>query len=158
NDQYPWGSGGSGLKRAKLYYLNIQGSSWDFDNNVDDSSNVWTEITSVYTDGDFTQNNTPTSHAQVRSFTEVQARAFKFVLLEGFGVDSMVKTDEDNDGNAIREAQKIILMGELAFFQSGGPSPPPPPPGPVPEPSTLLVLVGLSSLTIGRNWISKRKR
>jgi hypothetical protein len=155
---YPWGSGGSGLKRARLYYLDIQDPSWDFDSQVENGTNAWTEITSVYNDGDFNQNNTLTSPAQVRSFTEVQARAFKFVLLEGFGVDSMVKIGEDGDGNAIREAQKIILMGELAFFQSGGPGPPTPPPGPVPEPSSLLVLVGLSSLTIGKNWISKRKR
>ncbi|MFM7931834.1 MAG: hypothetical protein ACKO9Q_29340, partial [Pirellula sp.] len=158
NDTTPWGSGGSGLKRARLYYLNIQDPTWDFDNDVDNSSNAWTEITSVYDAGDFTQNNSLISPAEVRSFTEVQARAFKFVLLEGFGVDSMVKIGEGGNGDAIREAQKIILMGELAFFQSGGPSPPPPPPGPVPEPSTLLVLVGLSSLTIGKNWISKRKR
>lgn len=158
NDLDPWGSGGSGLKRARLYYLDIQDPSWDFDTQVENGSNAWTEITSVYNDGDFNQNNTLTSPAQVRSFTEVQARAFKFVLLEGFGVDSMVKIGEDGDGNAIRKAQKIILMGELAFFQSGGPGPPTPPPGPVPEPSSLLVLVGLSSLTIGKNWISKRKR
>jgi len=158
NDPYPWGSGGSGLKRARLYYLDIQDPSWDFDTQVENGSNAWTEITSVYNDGVFNQNNTLTSPAQVRSFTEVQARAFKFVLLEGFGADSWVKIGEDSDGNAIRQAQKIILMGELAFFQSGGPGPPNPPPGPVPEPSSLLVLVGLSSLTIGKNWISKRKR
>ncbi|MFM8261381.1 MAG: hypothetical protein ACKN9S_03815, partial [Pirellula sp.] len=68
NDTTPWGSGGSGLKRARLYYLNIQDPTWDFDNDVDNSSNAWTEITSVYDAGDFTQNNSLISPAEVRSF------------------------------------------------------------------------------------------
>lgn len=137
------GNGGAGLKKAKLYYLD-ESDSWDFTNNVMSTGLGWTEI------GEFTfnQNDSLYSPSETKTFPAVNARAFKFELLESHGDKSWVVTGVDGDDNPNSfEQQELIWLGELAFTVSGG-SPPTPPLNPIPEPSSLLVFAGLSALGI----------
>lgn len=136
------GSGGAGLKRAKLYYLD-ESDSWDFDNNVMSSTLSWTPIGEF----NFNPNNSLYSPSETKPFSAVHARAFKFELLESHGAPSWVVTSLDTNGDPVAVQQQLIWLGELAFTVSGG-APPTPPLNPVPEPSSLMVFAGLAALGI----------
>jgi hypothetical protein len=154
--------GGSGLKTARLSYANpSDGFDYSSIDPDDYAALSWSTINVSGSDthGSFglTRSTGLYSEAQVKTFDAISARLFKLELLEGFGFDSLLTVDLDQNGDPIREKFKIIQLGEVAFYQTDAPSPPDPL-GPVPEPSTLAIFAGLASVRFGRSLIQRRKK